>query len=183
MKTKSTITLTFLMLYSILTFGQTKEETLEWFIINGNNLSEYDMFTVRDKGLGTYNQIKGHLELMATHLIKKELCTDERGRLGRERYNSVYYYNLKDILCQDVNSLKIVTMTQSSEEVIRVTLLYFGTFKRSKQYENKNPVIEEITSDGKIYLYFENKENALRVMKAIMHMAKLSGAKENKQTF
>ena len=35
----------------------------------------------------------------------------------------------------------------------------------------------------RVYYNADNEENAKRALKAIMHLAKLNGAKENKQTF
>lgn len=170
MKTLKTLFLFLVLVCAGNSFGQTKEETIEWLIVNGKPLCEMRCEDVK------HNQV--------TTFFLSEVTTDTlKFWIGNTVFPRVIYVAIKDILFEDVNKL------QKSGGNGECNMFLINLAKEAKYIEipllenGKENFKEKELRSGRIPFFFENEENAKRVIKAIMHLAKLSGAKENKQTF
>jgi hypothetical protein len=81
-----------------------------------------------------------------------------------------------------VNSVSI------SQETSCPNIKYFNLkIQELIRYDIENGEKSEVKildkKDMRVYYNADNEENAKRTLKAIMHLAKLNGAKENKQHF
>ncbi len=170
-KMKTTIITASFLLLSTLTYGQTKEETIEWLNnnmklllpptycdhINGNELA-IDEFKIENDSLITTTEWQGFTKMSVA--IKDLL------------YQETNLINLSDKPymrpCPDI----VVFIFQSKKDKVKSIYTNSEGAERTEMYSTFNIKYEK-----------ENNSNAMRVVKAIMHLAKLSGATENKQTF
>ncbi len=170
-----------LLFPAVTSFGQTKEETIEWLNRNGK------AFLRTTECERPFNDeriyIKHYIEIEKDIL---KVFGDESfsKRTGRGTYFK--YINWNQILYEDVSTVPIeVNLSDKCPEFkyFKVKVLGYKSGYKPDDKEARND--EGCTNDCTIYLAFDsnNLENAKRTLKAIMHLAKLSGAKENKQTF
>jgi len=151
------------------TQAQTKEETLEWLRTNGK---EFVNVTDRDSEIvngSTFNNRRVHY---ISDIDEDGLIYRMDAYLNGEKkdeYSEYYHIPFKAFLYEDVETLSNVKAGMENN----VYGFYIRFYKENSQ-----------TPTG-FWLYYDiNKEkDAKRTIKAIMHMAKLSGAKENKQIF
>lgn len=136
-------------------FGQTKEETIEWLETNGLDIAG-------DTGL-SYKIVNDTLSVW----VFESDCLHQ-----------TYKVNLKDILFEKPEALISKKFECSKFNFFVIRMKKNKTIFKS----GKSGAIEKPVDMGFLFFY-RNEENAKRVIKAIMHLAKLSGAKENKQTF
>lgn len=153
-------------------FGQTKEETIEWLNVNGKSLSS--MSFKNEDNVQVIFKLK---EVTADSL---KFYINVIGATGLQN-PWIKCVLLKDILYEDISKIeKYKGWTNAF--LIKLSLKNKATNvpieNGNEQWSKKQ--IEELEN---IRFYYTNEENAKRVIKAIMHLAKLSGAKENKQTF
>ena len=155
MKTLKTILIFLVLISAENSFGQTKEETIEWLETNGLDIAG-------DTGL-SYKIVNDTLSVW----VFESDCLDQ-----------TYKVNLKDILFEKPEAL-----INKNFECSKFKFFDIRTKKNKTIFKSgKSGAIEEPVDMGFPFFY-RNEENAKRVIKAIMHLAKLSGAKENKQTF
>jgi len=156
MKTLKTIITATVMLFALTstqqTQAQTKEETLEWLQINGNNYLQNDVECNWSDGSSKYY----------SYIYS---FTEDSIILNHNK-NKIFY---KDVLfVSDISQLDEEEITGKGY-CTDYLLIYINTNSGKKAFNIKNNQ--------------KSRENAHRALKAIMHMAKLSGAKENKQIF
>ena len=169
MKTNTTILLTFFMLFSMASFGQTKEETLEWFKDFGEKLAK------KEKICENETTFEFNVVLNDEYLI----CTELNTRRGFET-SITLFYKLSNILVDDFTKLKIKTTVFCDIKYVQFN--YKGEYT-SKTTDFRGTNSTNYNKSSEITIYFKDVEDVKRVISAIMHMAKLSGAKENKRTF
>ncbi|OYQ43970.1 hypothetical protein CHU92_02705 [Flavobacterium cyanobacteriorum] len=164
--------LLFAILLANSTFSQTREETIEWLNINGKSLSSMSF-----KNEGNV-QVIFKLEEITTDSLR--FYTNVVGTDGTHNPWIVSVL-IKDILYEEITKIeKYKGWTNAF--LIKLSLknksIHVPIENGDEQWSKK-----EIKEREDITFYYTNEENAKRVIKAIMHLAKLSGAKENKQTF
>ena len=182
MKTLKTFFLLLAMVVTNSSYAQTKEETIEWLNTNGRDFLKMSFVSNETKF-----EMRGELlEVKSDTLIFvhgfHSLCN-----------NCHFSYKttkvpLNSIMYQDINSIPI-KMSDFSTHNFPVGTSYFNVktngffdrFENEKGEKQKWYFYEE--SPLEIPFDKANEENAKRTLKARMHLAKLSGAKENKQTF
>lgn len=181
MKVLKTKLAAFLLLQALFSFGQTKEETIEWLNRNGK------AFLRTTECERPFNDERIYIKYFIE--IEKDILKvfeDESfsKRTGRGTYFK--YVNWNQILYEDVSTVPVEVKTSDKCPEfkyfkLKVLGYKFGYKPDDKEVRN----YEDCTNECTIYLAFDsnNLENAKRSLKAIMHLAKLSGAKENKQTF
>ncbi len=183
MKTLKTILIVFLLLRAVVSFGQTKEETIEWLNNNGSTLLNTGIFKQNDNGINAFLQrfekIKNDT-MLYYQSFDCQSCGDKTLDI------TIDNIPVSSILYQDVNTL--VKMKSERNQnigyfVVRLipntnvpTYVSISSYRKEYYRNDQKDKIE-------FYYQLNNEENAKRVLKAIMHLAKLSGAKENKQTF
>lgn len=153
-------------------FGQTKEETIEWLNVNGKSLS-YTSY--EDDGGKVIFKIKKATNDSLSFYIN---------HIGSTGYQNPWIISvcIKDILFEDIS--KIEKSNAFGCETFSIKLaMNCKTTQIPIEYGNEQWSKKIIREKDEIAFYYTNEENAIRVIKAIMHLAKLSGAKENKQTF
>lgn len=155
MKTLKTILIFLALISAGNSFGQTKEETIEWLETNGLDIAG-------DIGL-SYKIVNDTLSVW----VFENDCLHQN-----------YKANLKDILFEKPEALINKNFECSKFKFFEIRTKKNKTISKSV----KRGAIEEPVDMGFPFFY-RNEENAKHVIKAIMHLAKLSGAKENKQTF
>ena len=151
--------------------SQTKEETLQWFEQNGKSLgSFYTSAWVTSTGMGTLNY---SVEIKGDTLVIDALQDNNR---------TITKSLLKDIYVEDPEKLEEDCMSRrngvcdSPVKMVRI--------KEQKGHYKYNGYTNKVTmTDTGFWFEYLDREKGMRVLKAIMHLAKLSGAKENKQIF
>ena len=155
-------------------FGQTKEETIEWLQTNAADLANCAIdYSYREDEYKNVFLIK--------EISKDSISYIWGGRLSSFDFDSKgdkYTVAFKDILFQDVSTLALKNIPK-----IYISRYIIKTKENKIKLQNLETGKIEYTSDFDMLFKPGNEENAKRVIKAIMHLAKLSGAKENKQTF
>ena len=152
MKTLKTIFLFLVLVCAGNSFGQTKEETIEWLETNGLNIAG---------GPNLSYKIDNDTLFVYMYDFNCNL----------KNYSKVH---LKDILFEKLEGLV-------KRNIFDCEVKAFDIRTKENKVILFRDKIEE--PDTGFVFFFYNEENAKRVIKAIMHLAKLSGAKENKQTF
>ncbi len=174
MKTKMKniiITASFFLL-STLTYGQTKEETIEWL----NNNMELLLPTIYCSGINGNETAIDKVKIENDSLI---ISTEWQ---GLQKWSVA----IKDLLYQEtnLNNLSDKPYFKACPDIVS---FIFQSKKDKVQYiaTNSEGVISPTKFQSALYITYkkENNSDAMRVFKAIMHLAKLSGAKQNKQTF
>lgn len=160
-----------------------KEETIEWLNTNGKDFIGGTCEWI------SINSNEGREDVSDNYYL--ELITDEtfiiRNRQYWEGRSVTEYYkevSFKSILYQDVSTITI----EVNKDCPEISYFVIKTEKTEpyKYWRISNGSKVEMSNNStnlRINYYKDNEENAKRVLKAIMHLAKLSGAKENKQTF
>ena len=153
-------------------FAQTKEETIEWWDTNGK-----DFLKTIDCKFSCCRTV-----FYSTEIKNDTLCVIENVRDSKGKYDYYWCVKWSNILYQDVNSVSI------SQETSCPNIKYFNLkIQELIRYDIENGEKSEVKildkKDMRVYYNADNEENAKRDLKAIMHLAKLNGAKENKQTF
>lgn len=179
MKSLKAILAAFLLLQALFSFGQTKEETIEWLNRNGKAFLRTTECEAPYNNDRIYN--KHYIEIEKDIL---KVFGDQSFSKRTDRGTYFMYVNWNQILYEDVNNVPIETRDKCPEiKFFKIKVLGYKSGYKPDDKEARN--YEGCTNDCTIYLAFDsnNLENARRTLKAIMHLAKLSGAKENKQTF
>jgi hypothetical protein len=167
MKKLKTLFLFLALVCAVNSFGQTKEETLDWLNMNAKDLIDCNFLYPS----GKYKVWFIIQSFTMDSFTYKSGSSDASFNI--EDNSSLFRVAYKDIVLQDVSKL---SKTDGNVPKIIVKTKLNAIMKLDS---NNNPT--KFSED--IYIVFENEENAKRVIKAIMHLGKLSGAKENKQTF
>lgn len=152
--------------------AQTKEETIEWINTNGRDF----LFVNPDSD----NYRIGQIMYEITSDSLKISTVFYMPKATEDYYN---YLLFKSILYQDVNTIPI----KEHEDDFRVKYFIVKTeplkIRIKRTTDSGSNLRFPDSQEFRIYFYKENEENAKRTLKAIMHLAELSGAKENKQIF
>ena len=172
MKLLKTLFLFLAMMYAGNSYAQTKEETIEWLNRNGKSMIE-TLFIIDNK------LVSPSIYFLFDNIVKDTISF--RVQSNDDHYKEHRWRDidipLGSILYQDVNSLVKTTFTKNSDYgYFAIQLLPNSGYVKGGEYNYHISTF---------YFPYKktNEENAKRVIKAIMHLAKLSGAKENKQTF
>jgi hypothetical protein len=155
------------------TFAQTKEETLEWLQINATDLVNCRIEYGSDNKFANVFYIQEISKDSISYIGGAAASSFDFKRKGYK-----FTVAFKDIIFQDVSTL---TMKDSAEK----DMGWYSIKTKENKIKRQNLETGKIEYTSDFYMLFKpgNEENAKRVIKAIMHLAKLSGAKENKQTF
>ncbi len=157
----------FLFSFTPSLYGQSKKKTIQWINTNGVSLSKIENNTSNEDDFSLHFSI---IEVDKDRIYYIDNCNNN---LNSEEKHSIL---LKDILYEDVATIekrKNLCLYNITNFVIKVR-----SFSREKNGRNKK--IETITD---FYYPFEIEDKAIRVVKAIMDLAKLNGAQENKQYY
>ena len=181
MKLLKTLFLFLAMMYAGNSYAQTKEETIEWLNRNGK------AFLRTTECERPFNDERIYIKYFIE--IEKDILKvfeDESfsKRTGRGTYFK--YVNWNQILYEDVSTVPVEVKTSDKCPEFKYFKLKVLGYKYGYKPDDKEVRnYEDCTNECTIYLAFDsnNLENAKRSLKAILHLAKLSGAKENKQTF
>lgn len=145
--------------------AQTKEETIDWLNTNGRSL--FNSGTKIDEKVYTYSfdRIENGNAIFKSNWGRDDIET-------RIPVTSILY--------QDVNTLSTIKKDYILDAIwININL-------NGSEIKENGKIIESTNINSKLFQVLvknEDLENVKRVLKAIMHLAKLSGAKENKQLF
>ena len=181
MKLLKTLFLFLAMMYAGNSYAQTKEETIEWLNRNGKAFLRTTECERPFNDERIYSKYYIEIEKDILKVFEDESFSK---RTGRGTYFK--YINWNQILYEDVSTIPVVGKTSDKcpeFNYFEIKVLGYKSGYKPDDKEVRN--YEGCTNDCTIYLAFDsnNLENAKRTLKAIMHLAKLSGAKENKQTF
>ncbi len=157
--------------------AQTKEETIEWLNINGNILLQAKIRPYTDNTEFTSDLIESKLD---TLFLEDKIY--DNGNFNPILYDT-YAIPFSSILYQDANSV-VVKDEENKNSENKYFVLQTKKYLRNRRNKNESAGhTSKETGFVKIYFHKNNEENAKRVLRAIMHLAKLSGAKENKHHF
>lgn len=158
--------------------AQSKEETIEWLNTNGRDFLYVTNTYIVNSSSGATVTDKYYLNETKndTLIFKDENYSSTGTTTGFRRLP------FKSILYQDVNTITIQEDDKNPEIVyFKLKTEPYKTLWIS--YDGKHQESSDFSTTLWIPYYKKNEENVKRTLKAIMHLAKLSGAKENKQTF
>src|SRR5690554_6285335 len=170
MKTLKTITTTLLLLFTVTAFAQTKEETLEWLKQNGDSyLKFFSDYKVA-------NFFSYHYEFYEEYFEESE-----REFIGGMIYRRIYY---KDIFV--IEDIATLDTERSTDNGYSKTPTYIKI--PIKKYERKSEYSFSEEKDSRFSFKYDAdqpnaRKNIDKVLRAIMHMAKLSGAEPYKDLF
>jgi hypothetical protein len=171
-KMKTTIITASFLLLSTLTYGQTKEETIEWL----NNNMELLLPTTYCSG------INGNETAIDKVKIENDSLIISREWQGLAKWSVA----IKDLLYQETN-LNNLSDKPYFKYCPDIVCFIFQSKKDKIEYKSNGSkgVAYPTKFESAFYIKYkkENNNDAMRVVKAIMHLAKLSGATQNKQTF
>lgn len=166
---------------SATSFAQTKEETIDWINTNAESLTQ---FSVEDKpNWSTYiHKIVGidkdNLSLIVYYTIDGYEKNYQTNSLEyKSTYERVYHIPINSILYEDVSTLQKNVADRANRKYYTIRLAPETTISEKENGKVKTYKTKSFT------IFYDNEENVNRVIKAIMHLAKLNGAKENKQPF
>jgi|SRR5690554_3218106 len=145
--------------------GQTKKKTIQWINTNGVSLSKIENTTSSQNDFPLYFSIL-EVDKDSIHYVN-----NMDNNLHTEIKHSIL---LKDVLYENIETLE----KRSSSNPYNIT--NFVIKVRSISRDGRNKKTETVTD---FYFPFEDEEKASRVVKAIMDLARLNGAKENKQYY
>lgn len=152
------------------TKAQTKEETIEWLNVNGKSLSYF----IEE----TSNQfIQDYFEKVEEGYLF--FCHRYDHKENTSYWMGTYKIPINAILYEDVSTL----ISGDGYISFKLTKDDYEYIREEKDSNGKKETKTEIRNMEDFTLRTKNFDNYKRVLKAIMHLAKLSGAKENKQTF
>ena len=181
MKTLKTFFVLLAVIVASSSYGQTKEETMEWLNTNGRDFLEMSYKNSADfKMSGELQKIKSDTLIFYQNFYRRCSTCDNIYETIKVPFNYIKY--------QEINSIPIKIADSSTRKFPDGTP-YFIVKVNSKfsRVEVGNETNQKWSTygEGTLEIPFDkaNEENAKRALKAIMHLAKLSGAKENKQTF
>lgn len=144
--------------------AQTKEETIDWLNTNGRILFNSSTEINEKEYTYSFDRIENGNAIF-------------KSSWGGENTETII--PVTSILYQDVNTLS--TIKKDYVDAIWININLNGS-----EIKRNGKIIESTNINSKLFQVFvknEDLENVKRVLKAIMHLAKLSGAKENKQLF
>lgn len=183
MKKLKTVIIILFLFQSIFSFSQTKEETIQWLNDYGVKLMNIEKSTFLKDGKSALNQFK-FLGCDGAYLtfIRLYQSKTTNNTLSVET-KDIYKIALKSIFVQDISSLQ--KSKESGSLIIKTEInavmeeeyidgdVFFPPPNEDKKKRESNG------TDIYISIFDEDKEeDAKRVIKAIIHLAKLSGAKE-----
>jgi hypothetical protein len=148
-------------------YGQSKKKAIQWINTNGVSLSKIGNNTSNPDDSSLYFSI---LEVDKDSIYYTSKCNSNINAEGR---HSIL---LKDILYEDVSTLE----KRDNSCVSNISNFLIKVRSVSKEKNGRNKKIETITD---FYFPFEDEDKATRVVKAILDLAKLKGAKENIQYY
>jgi len=184
MKTLKTITTTLLLLFTVTAFSQTKEETLEWLKQNGDSyLKFYNIYTYDD---GSSQHVSYSYQFYEEYFEEKEFSSYmEKGDIGF--YTRIYY---KDIfVIEDIATLDTERWTSNISSSSSPTPTYIKIpIKKYESTVNRRSYIFSEKIDSRFSFKYDAdqpnaRKNIDKVLRAIMNMAKLSGAEPYKDLF
>ncbi len=164
-----TITTALLLLFTVTAFSQTKEETLEWLNQNKN----YCVVEYKYNGNLSYKGYTFYEDYFVQHYTYWGSSTLE--------YDLKVYY--KDILLQDLSQLDVENDSKTNPPITYISIpisKYYSKGKDDYSYEQKDA--------SRHYFYYKTdqpnaRKNLEKVLREIMHMAKLHGAEPYKDLF
>ncbi len=168
MKTLKTITTNLLLLFTVTVFGQTKEETLEWLNQNTSYCYSYHKYDG-----DSYERSYTFYE---DYLVEKDYWSFTKST----SFTKIYY---KDILLREISQLDVENNSKTNPPITSIRIHI------SKKYYmgGGNFSYEEIEASRFNFRYETDQPNARKnlekVLRAIMHMAKLHGAEPYKDLF
>lgn len=159
MKKLKTVIIILFLFQSIFSFCQTKEETLHWL---SDFAKELSWSKISEEDIGSHS---GWVEL------------NNLDSISGGNYFDRWSVRIKDLLIQDVSKIVIVKEEFFSYFILKAQLdaVMIESFSRV-DYKKK----EGTSKASSIKIYFTNeieKANVERVIKAVLHLAKLNGAK------
>lgn len=159
-----------LLLCTVSSFAQTKEETLEW--LNQNSL--YCELVFKYDGVQySYNYL-----FYEDHFV--EACSYLYNTSNWKNNKKIYY---KDIFMQDVSRLDVENNSKSNPPITYINI------RLSKYYDKGADDYSYEEKDGNRFSFYYKtnqpnaRKNLEKVLRAIMHMAKLHGAEPYKDLF
>jgi hypothetical protein len=171
----------FTLFISVSSVAQTKEETIEWINTNGKDLT---YFSVEDKpNLVSYeHKIEGidkdNQNLIIYYGIHHYTKNLQTNNLEYKNSNDKFFHiPLKSVLYEEISTLQKKVADRANRQYYIIKLAP-QTPVSMKENDNLTTI-----NANSFEIFYNNEENISRVIKAIMHLAKLNGAKENKQTF
>lgn len=163
------------------TNAQTKEETIDWINTNGKNLS---YFSVEDKPnwVSYEHKIEGidkdNLNLIVYYTIHHYTKNLQTNSLEYKNSNEkIFHIPLKSILYEEISTLQKKVADRANRQYYSISLA-----PQTPVSTKENGKLTTANTNS-FQIFYNNEENINRVIKAIMHLAKLSGGKENKQHF
>ena len=163
------IIISFLFLFSLSPslYGQSKKKTMQWINTNGVSLSKIENQTSNQDDSSLYFSI---LEVDKDRVYYISNCNNDSNSKAK---HSIL---LKDILYEDVSTLEI----RNNSCFYNITNFVIKIRSISNQKNGKNKKIETVSD---FYFPFKDEDKATRVIKSILDLARLNGAKENKQYY
>ncbi len=158
--------LIFLFSFTSSLYGQTKKTTIKWINANGTSLSQIQKNTPNQGDPLLYFSI---LEVDNDSIY----YINNYKNLTSEVKHSIL---LKDILYEDVKTLE----RRNNLYGYNIANFVIKVRSISKDKNRRNKKIETIRD---FQFPFEDEDKAIRVVTAIMNLARLKGAEENKQYF
>ncbi len=159
-KSSPSLAFCFFILFSLnsLVYGQSKKETIKWINTNGVGLSLIEnpslYFSIQKVNKDSIYYVYNNRDLDKTYSIA-----------------------LKDILYEDIATIEKKNLPHHQN------VTYFAIKVRNISKEKKNGRTKKVETITDFLFPYENEEKAARVVKAIMNLSQLSGARENKQFF
>jgi hypothetical protein len=170
MKTLKTLFLFLALVSAGNSFGQTKEETIEWLELEGMTSSFYKL----DNGVS----VRKNYEFVNDSITVLQFIDFPSGDTSK----NVSQIAFKDILYyQDVDKIMDREYNEDSTPTIRIFDIITTSFVY--YFDEGERKVDNRRTKHKYEFAEADEQIARRTLKAIMHLAKLSGAKEYKQTF
>ncbi len=179
MKKLKTVIIILFLFQSIFSFCQTKEETIQWLNDYGVKLMNFEKNTFLIDGRPELRQFK-FLGCDGAYLTFIRLYqTKETNNTLVVEVKYIWKIALKSIFVQDISSLQ-KSKKNGSHLIIKTEINAVMEEEYIVSPPNQNKEKRESNgTDIYISIFDEDKEeDAKRVIKAIIHLAKLSGAKE-----
>lgn len=169
------------------TNAQTKEETIEWINTNAKELSYFSVDDKPNNRVDYEDEIVGlsnnHLNLIihkGTHHYEKfypSTKSDDFEYKHKVSNDVFFYIPIKSILYEETSTLQKKVTDRGNRQYYMIKLA-----PQTLVTKKENDKLSTHSTNG-FQIFYNNEENISRIIKAIMHLAKLNGAKENKQSF
>lgn len=163
MNTLKTITTALLLLFTVTAFSQTKEETLEWLKQHGDNYASASHWYNKNEGTRWGQSLKFYPDYIEVEYWRY----DEFGSSRESDYTKLHY---KDIYF-------VENISKLDEYIYKQNENFPGYGRVSVRSKNTAMGFHFSTDQPNA------RKNLEKVLRAIMHMAKLHGAEPYKDLF